>query len=239
MTARFRSKIIGSPTAVAAALVVALGVVHSPGIRAQPAEPAPPLNSRAEPGQAAKPAPATPAKPAPVPAAPAVPTGVMPPPDYVIGTDDVLVVVYWRDKDMSGEVTVRPDGKITLPLVNDIVAAGLTPAQLRDRITEASLRYIEEPNVTVVVRQINSLKVFITGEIGRPGPYPLMAPTTVLQLIALAGGLREYADGKKIVILRTISGKPTGFAFNYKEVVSRKNLRQNIELKPGDTVVVP
>ena len=223
MTVRFRSKSIGSTAAAAAALVVALGVV----------------NPRAEPGQAAKPAPATPVRPSPSPAAPAVPPGVAMPPDYVIGADDVLAVVYWRDKDMSGEVTVRPDGKITLPLINDIVATGLTPAQLRDRITEASQRYIEEPNVSVVVRQINSLKVFITGEVGKPGPYPLMAPTTVLQLIALAGGLKEYADGKRIVILRTINGRPVGFAFNYKEVVSRKNLRQNIELKPGDTVVVP
>jgi polysaccharide export outer membrane protein len=165
--------------------------------------------------------------------------GVPTPPDYVIGPDDVLSIVYWRDKDMTGDVTVRPDGKISLPLLHDIQAAGLTPDQLRGRLTEESRRYIEDPNVTVVVHQIHSRKVFITGEVGKPGTYPLTESTTVLQLIALAGGLRDYANGKRIVIVRTENGRPVSYPFNYKEVVSRKNLRQNIELKPGDTVIVP
>jgi polysaccharide export outer membrane protein len=178
--------------------------------------------------------------PAPVPATvPAAPGAVPIPPDYVIGADDVLSIVYWRDKDMTGEVTVRPDGKISLPLLNDIHAAGLTPTQLRDRLTEESRRYIEDPNVTVVVHQINSRKVFITGEVSKPGPYPLTEPTTVLQLIAVAGGLRDYADSKKIVVVRNENGRPVSYPFNYKDVVTRKNLRQNIELKPGDTVIVP
>jgi polysaccharide export outer membrane protein len=161
------------------------------------------------------------------------------PPDYVIGTDDVLSVVYWRDKEMSTDVSVRPDGKISLPLLDDLQAAGLTPIELRDRLVEQSKRYIEDPSVTVVVRQINSRKVFITGEVAKPGPYPLTGPTTVLQLLALAGGLREYADAKKIVIVRVEGGRQVSYAFNYKDAASRRNLRQNIELKPGDTVIVP
>jgi polysaccharide export outer membrane protein len=161
------------------------------------------------------------------------------PPDYVIGAEDVLSVVYWRDKEMSTEVSVRPDGKISLPLLDDLQAAGLTPIELRDHLVERSRRYIEDPSVSVVVKQINSRKVFITGEVAKPGPYPLTAPTTVLQLIALAGGLRDYADAKKIVIVRAESGHQISYAFNYKDAASRRNLKQNIELKPGDTVIVP
>src|SRR5262245_3218860 len=161
------------------------------------------------------------------------------PADYVIGPEDVLSVVYWRDKDMSGDVSVRPDGKISLPLLNDVQAAGLTPAQLRERLIEASKAYFEDPNLPVVVKSMNSRKVFITGEVNKPGPYPLAGPTTVMQLISMAGGLRDYADSKKIMILRNENGRPMGYAFNYKEVAARKNLRQNIELKSGDTVIVP
>ena len=123
--------------------------------------------------------------------------GVDLPPDYTIGADDVLSIVFWRDKDLTADVTVRPDGKISLPLLNDVQAAGLTPAQLRDRIVEESKKYVEDPNVTVVVKQINSRKVFITGEVRKPGPYPLTAPTTVLQMISIAGGLADYAKQRK------------------------------------------
>jgi polysaccharide export outer membrane protein len=161
------------------------------------------------------------------------------PPGYVIGTDDLLSIVYWKDKDMSADAQVRPDGRIALPLINEVQAAGLTPDELRIRILEESKKYMEDANVTVVVRQINSRKVFITGEVNRPGPYPLTSTLTVMQLIANAGGLREYADSKKIVIMRTERGKPVSLKFNYKDVTSGKNLHQNIELKPGDTVVVP
>jgi polysaccharide export outer membrane protein len=161
------------------------------------------------------------------------------PADYVIGPEDVLSVVFWRDKDMTGDVAVRPDGKISLPLLNDVPAAGLTPAQLRERLIEASKAYFEDPSVTVVVKQMHSRKVFITGEVNKPGPYPLIGPTTVLQLISIAGGLREYADSKKIIIVRNENGKATSYKFNYKNVVAGKSLQQNIELKPGDTVLVP
>ena len=161
------------------------------------------------------------------------------PPDYVIGPEDQLTIVFYRDKDMSADVVVRPDGKISLPLLNDIQASGLTPDQLREQITREAKRYVQDPNATVVVRQINSRKVFITGAVEKPGTYPLIGPTTVLQLIATAGGVKEYADSKKILIIRKEGGAQATFDFNYKEVVGRKNMQQNIELRPGDTIVVP
>jgi polysaccharide export outer membrane protein len=159
------------------------------------------------------------------------------PAGYVIGLEDVLSIVFWRDKDMSTDVTVRPDGKISLPLLNEVQAAGLTPAALRAHLAAESKRFFENPNVTVVVKQINSRRVFITGQIVKPGPYPLAAPTTVLQLISMAGGLKDFADGKNIMIVRHENGRKSSYVFNYKDI--RKNLQQNIELKPGDTVVVP
>ena len=167
------------------------------------------------------------------------PTDPVVPPGYVIGTDDVLSIVYWKDKDMSADAKVRPDGRIALPLINEVVAAGLTPEQLHQKLTEESKKYMEDANITVVVREINSRKAFITGEVHKPGPYPLTAPTTVMQLIALAGGLREYADAKKIMIMRSENGRQISLPFNYKDVASGKKLQQNIELKPGDSVVVP
>jgi polysaccharide export outer membrane protein len=148
-------------------------------------------------------------------------------------------VVFWRDKDMSADVSVRPDGKISLPLLNEIQASGLTPSQLRDRLTDEAKNYVEDPNVTVVIRAINSRKVFVTGQVNKPGPYPLAGPTTVLQLIAMAGGVPEYAHTKNIRVMRTENGKQVSLRFNYNEVVDGKNLKQNIELKPGDTVIVP
>ena len=170
---------------------------------------------------------------------PAAQAGVATPPGYTIGTDDVLSVLFWREKDLSGDVVVRPDGLITLPLINDVQAAGLTTEQLRERLTAAAGRFVTDPNVTVVVKAINSRKVFITGQVGKPGPYPLTGPTSVLQLIATAGGLQEFAKKDKIVILRHEGGKQVTFKFNYGQVMEQKNLQQNIELKPGDTVLVP
>ncbi len=161
------------------------------------------------------------------------------PGDYTIGPDDILSVVFWRDKEMSADVVVRPDGRVTLPLVNDVVASGLTPEQLRERIREEAAKYVEEPNVTVVVKQINSRKVFISGSIGRPGAYPLSGSITVLQMLSIAGGVTEFANDKKIMIMRTENGKPQALKFNLRDVQKGKNLQQNIELKPGDTIVVP
>lgn len=171
------------------------------------------------------------AKPSAAPAAPG---------DFVIGPNDLLTIVFWREKDMSGDVTVRPDGKVSLPLLNDVQAAGLTPERLRQQLTTVAARFIVDPTVTVVVKEINSRKVFITGQVGKPGPYALSGPMTVLQLIAMAGGLLEYANSKNIVIMRTEeSGRSVSFPFNYRGVIKRKNLKQNIELRPGDTVIVP
>jgi polysaccharide biosynthesis/export protein len=161
------------------------------------------------------------------------------PPGYVIGASDLLSIVFWRDKDMSAEVTVRPDGKISLPLLNEINAAGSTPEELRARITTAAGKFVADPDVTVVVREIRSRIVFITGSVARPAGYPLNGEMTVLQLIAVSGGLLEFAKSKDITIVRTENGQEHRFKFNYKDVVSQKRTTDNIVLKPGDTVVVP
>jgi polysaccharide biosynthesis/export protein len=168
-----------------------------------------------------------------------IPAGVATPADYLIGPNDVLTVVFWREKDMSSEVAVRPDGKISLPLLNDVQASGLTPEQLRVQLTDAAAKFIEGPTVSVVVKEINSRKVYITGMVSKPGPYPLAGPTTVAQLIATAGGLHEFADRKNITILRAQDGREIALKFNYHDILKRKNLKQNIELKPGDTIIVP
>ena len=162
-----------------------------------------------------------------------------PPADYVIGANDQLSIVFWGDKEMSGDVVVRPDGKISLPLLNEVQAAGLTPDQLRAQLADAAVKFIKEPNVTVVVKEIKSRNVFITGNVAKPGTYPLGENMTVLQLIALAGGVQEYADSKHIVVIRKDGGREQYFHFNYKDVLRQKNPQQNIVLRPGDTVVVP
>jgi polysaccharide export outer membrane protein len=172
--------------------------------------------------------------------APANATAAVPlPAGYVIGPDDVLSIVFWRDESMSAEVRVRPDGMISLPLLNEVRAAGYTPEQLREFVTTAAAKYVEEPHATVVVKEINSRKVFVTGNVEKPGTYPLTTPMTVLQLIATAGGLKEYADADSIVIIRNEEGRQQYHKFNYKDVVKQKHVEQNILLKPGDTVVVP
>jgi polysaccharide biosynthesis/export protein len=157
----------------------------------------------------------------------------------VIGPEDVLTVVFWREKDLSTDAAVRPDGMITVPLLNDVQASGLTPEALRERIQAAATKFVADPSVTVVVKAINSRKVFITGNIAKPGQYPLAGPTSVMQLIAMAGGLQEFADADRILIMRTESGKQIAKRFNYEDVREGKNLNQNIELQPGDTVIVP
>jgi polysaccharide export outer membrane protein len=182
---------------------------------------------------AGAPAPAAPARPA----APAVDV----PPEYVIGPQDVLGINFWRDTDMTGDVTVRPDGRITLPLIGDVQAAGSTPEVLKKRIeTAAAPLFKEQPTITVVVRQINSRKVFITGQVTTPGAHVLTGPLTVMQLISLAGGLTEFAKKKDITVMRTeADGKQIVLPFNYNEVSKGRSLSQNVVLKPGDTVVVP
>ena len=160
-------------------------------------------------------------------------------PDYVIGPDDVLSVVFWRDEQLSREVLVRPDGKISLPLLDDVQAAGLTPKELRDRLSGEAQRFVTDPKVTVVVRAINSRRAYITGQVVRPGQYPLTSSMSVLQLIATAGGLTDFAKSKDIRVVRVEQGRSISVPFNYDEVTKQKTTSQNIELKCGDTVIVP
>jgi len=164
---------------------------------------------------------------------------VVQPPDYRVGVGDVLLVTFWREPELTGEIVVRPDGKITLPLIKEVAAAGLTPVELQKELETAAAKFIQEPNVTVAVRTINSRQVFIMGNVQRPAAYPLNGPTTVLQFLAQAGGVLEFADRSKIVILRNENGKSSSFKFNYDDIARQKNLEQNIELRPGDTVIVP
>lgn len=161
------------------------------------------------------------------------------PADYVIGPLDVLQILFWQNKDLSADAMVRPDGKISLPLLNEIDAGGLTPEQLRMRIVAQARRFVEDPQAAVIVKQINSRNVFITGEVSKPGTYPLGGTTTVLQLIATAGGLSEFANSEQIVVVRTVAGHQVNERFNYKALIKGKDLTQNIELHAGDTVVVP
>jgi polysaccharide export outer membrane protein len=161
------------------------------------------------------------------------------PPGYVIGPLDVVGVLFWKDEDLSAEVVVRPDGKISLPLLNEIEAGGLTPEQLRLRVLESARRFVEDPTVSVVVKQINSRNVYIMGEVLKPGTYPLGGPTSVLQLIAVGGGMTEFAARDDIVLMRTVDGQTVRHRVKYNEVLKGKNLEQNLLLQPGDTVVVP
>jgi polysaccharide export outer membrane protein len=161
------------------------------------------------------------------------------PADYVIGAEDVLSIVFWREKEMSADVVVRPDGKISLPLLKDVHAAGYTPEQLTVALVKAASKYIGQPNATVIVKEINSRNVSIIGQVAEPGAFPLTRDMTVLELIALAGDVLEYAKSKGVVIVRKEGENERRFKFNYKEVVKGKNTKQNILLKPGDTVIVP
>jgi polysaccharide biosynthesis/export protein len=171
--------------------------------------------------------------------APAAATKADLPRDYVIGHDDVLDIRFWKEETLSREVTVRPDGKIALELLNEVQAAGKTPEQLREQLMTEARRFMEEPSVAVIVKQINSRRVYITGLVQKPGAYPLTASMTVLQLISLAGGLTEFAKGKEIVVMRTENGAPLAYPFNYEDIRKGRRLSQNVTLKPGDTVVVP
>lgn len=158
--------------------------------------------------------------------------------DYVIGADDTLRISVWKEPDLSETLPVRPDGKISMPLLNDIPAAGLTPLQLKESITEKLKKYISDPRVTVVVTAMNSRRVFVTGEVQHTGPVTLLPHMTVLQVLAQAG-FTQFANLKAIYLLRNEGGKQVRIPFNYKEVVKGLRPEENIELKPSDTVVVP
>jgi polysaccharide export outer membrane protein len=159
---------------------------------------------------------------------------------FVIGNDDRLSINVWKEPDLTRSIPVRSDGKISLPLVGELQATGRTPLQLEQEISTKLMSYITEPEVTVIVEQINSQKFNILGQVVKPGSYPLAAATTVLDAIAAAGGFRDFAKQKNIYILRQgAGGSETRIAFNYKNVIQGKNPGQNIKLEPHDTVVVP
>jgi polysaccharide export outer membrane protein len=168
----------------------------------------------------------------------ATPAGAALPAGYVIGPEDVLSVVFWREKDWSADVVVRPDGKISLPVLNDVQAAGFTPEQLGSAVEEAARKYIVGAEATVIVKEIHSRKVYVVGEVGKPGPFPLGGEMTVLQAIANAGGLLEHANRGDIVIVRKTAGAERRFKFNYNDVLKGKKAEQNIALQPGDTILV-
>ena len=159
---------------------------------------------------------------------------------FIIGNDDVLAISVWKEPDISRSIPVRSDGKISLPLVGEVQATGRTPLKLEQDIAAKLKSYIAEPDVTVIVQQINSQKFNILGQVNRPGSYPIATAATVLDAIAVAGGFRDFAKQKAIYVLRQSSdGTQTRLRFNYKEVVKGQNPAQNIKLEPRDTIVVP
>jgi polysaccharide biosynthesis/export protein len=161
------------------------------------------------------------------------------PSDFVIGESDVLNINVWKEPEISQNVVVRPDGKISLPLIGEVTITGLTPLQAQSLLTTRLQSILTNPQVTVTVTEIRSRIVSIAGEVGKPGLYPLLVPTTVLQLITNAGGLGPFANKRGIFILRTVDGKQEKIPFNYKLVIKGEHPEQNILLRPRDTVVVP
>jgi len=157
---------------------------------------------------------------------------------YVIGAEDTLHVSVWKEPDLTATLPVRPDGKISMPLLNDVQAAGLTPMQLADSVTEKLKKYISDPRVTVVVTAMNSQRVFLMGEVAHTGPTPLLPGMTVLQALS-AAGFTQFANTKKIYVLRVENGKQAKLPFNYNHVIKGEDVSENILLRPGDTIVVP
>ena len=159
-------------------------------------------------------------------------------PDYTIGPNDILSIFVWKEPDLTRDVTVMSDGKISFPLIGDITANGRTVAQLRSDITAKLKTFIDSPEVTVIVMKSHKL-IYVIGNVNRQSPFPLQANMTVLQALSTAGGFSEWADQKNIIIIRREGGKEIQRSFNYKEFVSGKKIEQNIVLQPNDTIVVP
>jgi len=158
---------------------------------------------------------------------------------FVIGNDDVLAINVWKEPDISRSIPVRSDGKISLPLVGEVQAAGLTPLKLEKDIAEKLKSYISEPEVTVMVQQVNSQKFNVLGQVNKPGSYVIANSPTVLDAIALAGGFRDFAKRKSIYVLRHGASGEVRLAFNYKDVSEGKHMEQNVKLQPGDSIIVP
>jgi polysaccharide export outer membrane protein len=159
--------------------------------------------------------------------------------EYKIGPQDVLRIDVWKEAEVSRAVPVRPDGKISLPLLNDVQAAGLTPMKLAAVIADGLTKYINNPQVTVTVSEINSRRIYVTGEVSRAGAFPLLPDMTVLQALSSSGGFTQFAKLKNIYVLRTEDGKQVKLPFNYKDAVHGKTPEQNVLLQPGDVIVVP
>jgi polysaccharide biosynthesis/export protein len=160
-------------------------------------------------------------------------------PNYIIGPEDELIVNVWKESDLSRSVPVRPDGKISLPLLNDVQASGLTPMQLGSEITTRLKKFIAEPQVTIIVSRVNSQRIYIVGEVNHAGAFPLVPNMTVLEALSSAGGCSPFAKQTKIYILRLENGQEVRRPFNFKEVLSGQRMEQNVLLKAGDTIVVP
>jgi len=158
---------------------------------------------------------------------------------YVIGAEDVLYIHVWKDETLSKTVSVRTDGKISIPLIDEIKAAGLTPLQLKEKLTEKLKEYLDVPTVTVIVMEANSFKVYVSGQVRTPGVLRLRTETSLAQAVSMVGGLTEWAKQSKIIIIRKENGKEKRFTINYKKIIQGKDLNSNILLKPGDTIIVP
>jgi polysaccharide export outer membrane protein len=159
-------------------------------------------------------------------------------PEYVIGPDDVLHIAVWKEADLTATLPVRPDGKISLPLLNDVQAAGMTPMQLAGSLSEKLKKYMADPRVTVVVTQINSKRIYLVGEVSHTGAMPMLPNMTVLQALSSAG-MTQFANTKKIYVLRNDAGKQVKLPVNYRKLVKGEDMDQNYTLRPGDTIVVP
>ena len=159
--------------------------------------------------------------------------------NYIIGQGDVLEVFVWRNEQLSREVTVRPDGKISLPLIQDLQAEGFTALQLKDQITRKLKQYVQNPTVTVIVNEINSYKVSVLGKVATPGVYAITTRTTLVEAISMAGGFTEWASKKEIILLRKVNGKDKILRINYKKIVKGDDFSQNVKLKADDTIIVP
>lgn len=210
--------------ALAAAILMAGGLTV-----AGQTKPAEPKQNEPKPQNAAPPSPTSPEKTAESSAA------AVDPNKYLIGPEDILFIRVWREPDFTLPAAVRPDGKITMPLIGDVQAGNETPMQLTKAITEMLGKYINNPDVNVIVTDVRSKKYYIDGEVNKPGTYLLVTPTTVLEALSNAGGFRDFANTKKIRILR----QGNILHFNYKEVSRGKNLEQNIKVEPGDHIIVP
>ena len=159
--------------------------------------------------------------------------------EFRIGKGDILQISVWREPELSSVVAIRPDGKISLPLVNEVYVVGMTPMELQEELVKEYKRFVNTPVVSVRVQQINSRKIYIFGNVGRQGAFPISRNITVLEAIAEAGGLVPFAKAKNIYVLRNVDGVPIRLPFNYKAVIRGKHSEQNIILKPGDIIYVP